>query len=420
LRANRPWRFLIEQSRRIAATAARNEARHLERRMEEVGAIRPDGYSAALLARAIAERQLFAGRKTKLHSLIMLVPVAVGGAVLTLPFWIAESEDDAEAITFLAGMIGYALMFVAAAAAAGMQDKSGEVARRRKFLPPDVSRIFSRSPVGVQLFMLVVGLAIAAYAIDYGRDMSRGELIKAALTSAGIIIWFAALMATAFGSRRILVRQILDAELIWTLAAAFGRIADASQSRWRKDPKERNAVVRQLGGAAALMEARHRAALAFVTPSLDAPSWTMAQDFALRLRGLAAKVELSGAERRNELAAWIGSALAAAVARRPDCIPTVGLGLAQTPSAPIRRGSRFWRWIVTALLPAAGILVFVMVGTSEGWAIVSQNQSLFIQLAVLAFVVGTTAALDPAGYDKRLGAIGEAGGALFGWGKKKG
>jgi hypothetical protein len=323
-------------------------------------------------------------------------------------------------IAKLAAAISYALLLIAALVVGQRRVRSSEMKRRRKFLPPRALAASKGSTVFAWIMILAVILAVAYWASDLATDMSRDELTKAGATSLGIIIWLGVLMASPFSPLRILRRWAPDAELIGALATAFGRIIDASEARWRKDLSERHAVALELGNAAGLMEARHRRALAFVTPALDAPSWLLAEEPALRLRGLAAKVVLCGEEQRELLAAWVGSALAAAVARRPDCFPKVGLGLAQAPSTPIRRGSRVWRFIVAALVPAAIVIAFMMVGASQRWTFVTENQSLFIQIAVVLFGVGSTKAFDPSGYDKSIGTITETGGALFGWGKKKG
>lgn len=408
----RRWRYPI----------ARAEARHLAKQIERLLANPPPGYSMAHLARALAQRDAVQLRLISTALPVIALLLLVGIAFLSLPLWVDESSEDARSVFGVAGAAAYCAFLGGSGAMAWRYLRTLESKERLKYIPPRVIAYVKRTKglIAVAIPGFMLGLTI--FIIMLAFRMSPAALFQAAFTSVGALLWVGMLMvpATPFSGRMLTLRVAPDAELIRWLATAFALTVDASPAQWRSF-RYRQGVTARVAAAAGILEDIYRRSLSLATPAPEARSWMAAEESSRRLRALAATIALSDQGSRGTIERLTAAALAAAVAGQPGAFPAVGMDLAKAPSLGVpRRNAWIGRWLVSAVAPALAIVVLVLAAKSQGWVLIGDNSSLFIQLAVLVFIVGTTAAFDPTGYDKRLGAITGAGGSLFGWGKSKG
>lgn len=411
----------VDRARRSAVAIARRESRHLAVRLDETGSPLPRHLGCRYLARVLAERDVVRYTSNLLFAGLIILLLLLGVGLLTLPFWIGGSGDDAFKVALLSLLVTYAASAAIAALNLWLDRQSLDSKRRQLYLP----RRGRFSEAGLINFSIVsipvAGVINLIPAIEIALTMPREQLFDAALTSAGAVVWTAMLLmpATRMGDRRLAALRAPHGEVVRHLANAFTLVVDSRPPAWRS-VKCRLTAASQLAAAANVLEGRYRSSLTRFAIHPDAPAWEVAGERVLRLRGLAAQLALSDADQQPSLARLIGEGLIAALAGRPGEMPATGLAFSSPGAAAFqRKAGSTRRWIVTTLVPAIILIVLVAIGKIEkiGWIV--QNESTFVQLALIVLMVGTTAAIDPSGYDKRIGAVTGAGGALFGWGKAK-
>lgn len=412
---------MLHQLKRKAIAANLTEARALDSwtRAEIDYPVR--GYSAALLARNLAHRDLASMSRLTWIMLAFLIPfllpLVIFGIPLLGPSSLAEGVLNQNLFSAIAY---YAALPLCAFIAGSVRRVTPETAIRRYYWP---GKPLGR---GVQwaanAFTALFFLGLVGVLVWLGSSMARDRLILALINSLGALLWLLIIMLLfAFIIRRgNVTRRAPEAEFIRALATACFIVIHTKPAQWR-DCKHRRTIAGQIGLSASALEIPTLRSLSSMGVSTGSAEWQTVRRAVAGLRSLAARTIIASQDARAQISRSLALALQAAVAgnlARMESGP-------QT-SDPAASGS--WlgnaltvlRRLIVAFIPAAGALALIVAGERFGWSFASDARPILIQFAILSTIVGLMSAFDPLGYQQRLGTITGTGGSLFGWGKARG
>lgn len=410
--------------RRSAIAADMAEAKWLDRWLRRHADFPIPGYSCALLARALAQRDLMYMARQLSMTWLLIAPIMLPFLIFGLPTLIALWRGEGFHFPYqpLFSILAYYLaLLVCIQAINRFQRGTPDSERFRQFWPhhgmppakpgrgPDIALL-------IFIAALVVPMAWLAW------SMSRTELIQAAINSFGALLWLVTIMIAIvlFGRRRTTIRRWSQVELVRSLATACFLFANARPAQWR-DIRFRRKIAAKIGTAASILEVPTLRLLAAIGVGPGAREWQLVRKAAAGLRSLAARTIIGDGETSAPIARSLSTALRAAVAGNMSRIEA-GLEAIDQPDGEsvFVRGARLARRVAVAFLPAVGALAIIVAGERYGWALAADARPILIQFAIVSAIIGLMSAFDPLGYQQRIGAITGSGGSMFGWGKGRG
>lgn len=397
---------------------ARMEAKALEKLLRQHSLDHAPGYKTSYLAYILAEKNLVIREQMQIYFLVTTTIFFL--PLIALSYYKLELPNVQNNIPLII-MIYYASFFLI------LLISTMKISQRHAGMDR-YKRISFWSIIKIRRKWLIRMLLIISFifvlAMVYGITMvSAVELRQSLLTSAGLLLWAAIVIAATSPLRdeRFLFWRAPESALMKSLTDAYRAVVRASPAQWRS-LNYRLRISARISFAATVLDGPILGHLSASAASLEAPQWLRLRQAAAALRELAGEAIVSGRQVRPELRAALARALTAAAMGNFGDFPKAELRTPQPRRSWLSGIASAIKGLMITLLPPA-ILGFLLVfGGSYGWTFTQDpaTRAILIQFAVLWLLVGLTSATDPVGYQQKLGTISSTGSAIFNWSRSRG